>query len=158
SDPAFDRLDLDQWIDRRQPTARRRDLRRADVSRRIEDLPLQIGEIDAIGIGEDQGADAGRREKLGNGCTQTADADDERPRRGETLLRLDAELGEQDVPAVAQERGVVQRKGIAVHVRTRLRDDSATAVNGPTRPNENARLRRAFRRGDPLYLIALPAP
>ena len=107
----FDRPDGDEGIDRREAPARRRDLRRAHVGGRVQDLALQIGEIDAVGIGERERSDTGGGEELRDRCAQSADAHDEVTRGGEALLRLDAELGQQDVPAVAKEAGVVQRTG-----------------------------------------------
>ncbi len=83
----------------------------ADVRCRVEDLPLQVGEVDAVRIAERQRPDAGRDEKLRGRRAEPAGADDERMRGGEFLLRVDAELGEQDVPAVAEQLGVVHRRG-----------------------------------------------
>ena len=82
-------------------------MRLADVGGRVEDLPLQIGEVDAIGVAERDRADAGGREELRGRRAEAAHADDERMRGRELLLRVRAELVEQDVPAVAEKLRVV---------------------------------------------------
>ena len=85
------------------------------VSGRVKDLALQIRQIDTVGVGERERSDTGGGEELRDRRAQPSDAHDERAGGGEALLRLDAELGQQDVPAVAKEGGVVQGNGISVH-------------------------------------------
>jgi hypothetical protein len=74
----------------------------------IENLPLQVGEIDLVGVGQRQPADARRGEIEGRRATEAAGADDQRGCRAQPFLPLDADLGEQDMPAVAEELLVVQ--------------------------------------------------
>jgi hypothetical protein len=71
-------------------------------------LPLQVGEIDLVGVGQRQPADSRRGEIEGRRAAEAAGADDQRARRAQPFLPLDADLGEQDVPAVAEELLVVQ--------------------------------------------------
>jgi hypothetical protein len=111
----FDRLDGDQRVDRGKAPGGGGNLWPPDIRSRVQDLPLQIREIDAVRIGEGQRSDPGGRKELRDRCAQSADTDDERASRREPLLRFDAELGKQDVPAVAKELGIVQRKRIAMH-------------------------------------------
>jgi hypothetical protein len=109
---AFDaRRDLDNFnfrVDRVESRACRFDFPRADRIGAIEDLPLQVGEIDLVGVGQRQPADARCREVEGRRAAEAAGADDQRGCRAQPFLPLDADLGEQDVPAVAEELLVVQ--------------------------------------------------
>ena len=66
---------------------------------------MQVGEVDVVGIADRERANAGGREELRRGRAKAAHADDQRVRRGEPLLRVRAELGQQDVPAVAEQVG-----------------------------------------------------
>src|SRR6185312_10219976 len=92
------------------------DLRLPDVGRRVQDLPLQVREVDAIGVAERDRADARRRQELRDRRAEPPDADHERVRGRELLLRVGTELVEQDVTAVAEKVRIVhfryQRSGI----------------------------------------------
>jgi hypothetical protein len=70
-------------------------------------LPLQVREIDVVGVDQGQVSDAGGGEELRDRIAQPADAHHERVRRAEALLGVHAELLEEDVAAVAQELTVV---------------------------------------------------
>src|SRR6185503_11179078 len=83
-------------------------LDRADVFAPIQDLPLQVGEVDLVGIDQREAADAGRGEVERCRATQPAGADDQRVRRAQLLLSFDPDLRQQDVPAVAEKLLVVQ--------------------------------------------------
>ena len=76
--------------------------------RREEDLPLQVGQVDPVGVGEDQAAEAGCGEVERRRAAQAARADDERRSRSQPLLPLDSDLGEQDMAAIPEELLVVQ--------------------------------------------------
>jgi hypothetical protein len=76
-DPLAQRDDVDLGIHRKQRRARGLDLGRADRIGPIEDLPLEIGEVDAVGVGEDEAADARRRKVQRRRTAQAADADDQ---------------------------------------------------------------------------------
>jgi hypothetical protein len=88
--------------------ARGFDFWRADGIRAVENLPLEVGEVDLVRIGDGQLADAARGEVERRGTTEAAGADDERMRGAQPLLALDANFIEQDVAAVAEELLVVQ--------------------------------------------------
>ena len=81
-------LDAHFGIDRGEALRRGVDLARADVVRRVQDLPLQVGEVDVVGVADRERAHAGRREELRGGRAEAAHADHERVRRGELLLRV----------------------------------------------------------------------
>jgi hypothetical protein len=54
----------------------------------VEDLALQVGEVDLVGVGEGEAADARGGEVKGGGAAQAAGADDERASRAQLLLPL----------------------------------------------------------------------
>lgn len=72
----------------------------ADDFAPIQDLPLQIGQVDLVGVDQREAADAGRGEVERCGATQPADADDQRVRRAQPLLPLDPDLREEDMAAI----------------------------------------------------------
>jgi len=84
------------------------DFRAADARGAIEDLALQVGEVDLVGIGESQLADAAGGEVESRRATEAAGADDQRACPAQPLLALDPDLGKEDVAAVAEELLVVQ--------------------------------------------------
>jgi hypothetical protein len=88
------------------------DLHRADGTGPIENLPLQVGEVDLVGIGEGQLADAARGEVERRRAAQAAGADDQRGRCAKPLLAFDPDFREKDVAAVAEELLVVQFAGV----------------------------------------------
>ena len=110
-DPGRDRLHRDERVDRGEPRLGGRDLRLADIRCRVEYLALEVGEVDAVRIADRQRPDTRRDEKLGDRRAEPAGTDHENMRGGEALLRFDAELREQDVPAVAEQLSVVHRRG-----------------------------------------------
>jgi hypothetical protein len=87
---------------------RRVDFRNADGVGAVKDLTLQVGEVDPVRVGDGQPADAARGEVERRRATEAARADDERVRSAQPLLAFDADFGEQDVAAVAEELLVVQ--------------------------------------------------
>jgi hypothetical protein len=95
-------------IQRGQGSLRGRHFGRTDGIGAIEDLALQVGEVDLVGIGDRQFADAARRKVERGRAPQAAGADDQRVRRAQPLLALDPDLIEEDVAAVAEELLVVQ--------------------------------------------------
>jgi hypothetical protein len=107
-DPFFQRRDVHVGIQRGQRRLRRVDFCFADRIRAEEDLPLQVGEVDLVRVGEGQLADAAGGEIERRGAAQAARADDQRVRRSQPLLALDPDFIEQDVTAVAEELLVVQ--------------------------------------------------
>jgi hypothetical protein len=98
----------DIGIDRVQGRARGIDLHRAHRVAAVEDLALQVGEIDLVGVGESQAPDARGREVKRRRAAEAARADDYSVCSPQLLLPLDPDLGEQDVAAVAKKLLVVQ--------------------------------------------------
>jgi hypothetical protein len=103
-----DRRHLDFGIDGVERAARGVDLYRPDVARAVEDLALQVGEVDFVGVGEGEAPDAGGAEVQRRRAAQAAGPDDDDVRRTQLLLTIDADLRQQDVPAVAEKLLVVQ--------------------------------------------------
>lgn len=81
------------------------DFGRADGGGVVEELALEVVFLDVVEIGEAKRADAGGGEVEGGGAAQAAGADDEDAGGGELLLAGDADVFEEDVPAIARELG-----------------------------------------------------
>ncbi len=88
--------------------ARSLDLGHADAVGAIEDLALQVGEVDLVAIGEDDASNAACGEVKRRRAAEAARAHDEGGRAPQPLLPLDPDLGEQDMPAVAEKLLVLQ--------------------------------------------------
>jgi hypothetical protein len=99
---------FDLRVDRVQRAAGSVDLGRADRIGAVEDLALQVGEVDLVRIGDGQAPDARGSEVERRRAAEPSRADDQRARRAQPLLPLDPDLGEQDVPRVAEELLIVQ--------------------------------------------------
>jgi hypothetical protein len=88
--------------------ARGFDFRRADGIGAVENLPLQVGEVDLVRIGDGELADAAGGEIERRGAAEAAGANDECVRRAQPFLPFDPYFVEQDVATVAEELLVVQ--------------------------------------------------
>src|SRR5204862_6770214 len=106
-------LDAHVGIDGCQTRRSGVDFGAADIGRRKQGLPLQIGEIDVVGVAQRQRADACCGEEVRRRVAETADADDERVRRGELVLCVRTELRQQDMPAIPKKLGVIHSKWAA---------------------------------------------
>ena len=71
------------------------------------DLTLEIGEINIVAVTDGDASDTRRGEVERDRRAESAGADDERMRGDQLLLALDADLGQQNVTAVAQQLLVV---------------------------------------------------
>ena len=100
--------DLDFRIDGVESGARGFDFAHPDRLGAVEDLALQVGEVDLVGVGQRQPPDPCGGEVERGRAAEAAGADDQRARRPQPFLPLDTDLGEQDVPAIAEELLVVQ--------------------------------------------------
>jgi hypothetical protein len=105
-------LDGNFRIDPMKRNRRFVDLRTTDAFGAVEDLTLEVGEVDLVGIGERELADAARCEIQGSRASQAAGADDQRGCSAQPLLSLDPDLGKEDVAAVAEKLLVVQLAGV----------------------------------------------
>jgi hypothetical protein len=94
--------DINVGVQRVQGDARCFHLRRANGIRAVENLPLQVGEVDLVRVGERQLADAACGQVDGRRAAKAAGADDQRVRGTQPLLALDPDFGEQDMAAVAK--------------------------------------------------------
>jgi hypothetical protein len=78
----------------------------------MHDLALQVGEIDAVAVADGDAPDAARCEiEKGRGA-EPARAEDERVRREEALLRLLAELVQQQMPAISKALAIVHGQAL----------------------------------------------
>ena len=77
------------------------DLERADAVGCVHDLPLQIGQIDPVGIGDPEGSDPGGREIEQQRRAEAAGADDEDARGEQPDLPLLADLVEDQMAGIA---------------------------------------------------------
>ena len=107
ADACRDAHDADLGIDGGKAPRGRVDLGDADDVGVEQNLALQIGQIHAVRIDQRQRPHTGCRQKLRDRVAEAADADDKRVGAREVLLRVDTELGQQNVTAVAQQLGVV---------------------------------------------------
>src|SRR5262249_36935973 len=95
------RLDLHPGVDRGERGAGAVDLEGADSVGSMHDLPLQIGEIDPVGIGDADRPNTGGGEVEEHRRAEAAGADDEDARGEELRLPLLADLVEDQVAGVA---------------------------------------------------------
>src|SRR6516164_11377669 len=93
-------FDPHTWIDRSQGFSRALDLERANALGRMDDLALQIGQVDPIGIGDPDRPDTRRCEIEQHRRAETAGPDDEDARLEQAQLTLLADLVEDQVARV----------------------------------------------------------
>ena len=95
-------------VDGGDPAGGRFHLGRADVGGAVQDLALQVGEIHRVGVGDAEHAHSGRRQVQGRRRSQSAGADDQDLGPPDAQLPCDADLGQQDMPAVPFQKGVIE--------------------------------------------------
>jgi len=76
-------------------------LRFADIRGEMDHLPLQVGDIDNVGIGNADGAYAGGRQIEGDRRAETAGADDQHPAVKQLALPFAADFLENDMARIA---------------------------------------------------------
>ncbi|MNQ75707.1 hypothetical protein D3C85_905110 [compost metagenome] len=106
------RLQRDMRVERGETRHGRIDLGLADAGRVVDHLALQVGQIDRIEVGQLQLADPGRGQVQRHRRAETTEADDQHAALLEPQLAVDVDLGQEDLPAVAQQFVVTQH---AVH-------------------------------------------
>ena len=99
----LERFDLNVRIQIRKARLRRLRLRLADIARTKRNLPLQVGEIDDVEIDEAEFADAGRGEIQTERRAESTGADQQHLGVLELELTFHADLGHDQVAAVAQD-------------------------------------------------------
>jgi hypothetical protein len=88
----------------------------------VRDLALEVRLVDDVGVNDPEASDSGCREVERSGGAQAAGADQQDPRVEQPQLALLADLGDQEVPAVARlscraERpGQLRRQAVALPV------------------------------------------
>ena len=97
-----ERVHLDVGIDRGDRGRGRGGLGLADRGEAMDDLALQVGEIDAVAVADGDAADAAGSEVEKRRGAEAARADDKRVSGEEALLRILAELVQQQVAAIPE--------------------------------------------------------
>src|SRR5688572_11884290 len=106
--PLVDRNDGDVGVERIQRRASGVHLDRAHRVAAVKDLALQVSEVDLVGVGEGEAPDAGSGEVERCRAAEAARADYQSMGGPQLLLSFDADLRQQDVPAVTEKLLVVQ--------------------------------------------------
>ena len=94
--------DLDVGVQRLDRALRRVGLPLAERLGRVRDLALQVRRVDAVVVDDAEPADAGGCEIEGGGGAEAAGADEQHARVEQLELTFVADLGNQQVPAVAR--------------------------------------------------------
>jgi len=98
--PALEQLDFNVWIDIAETVARLFEFAAADVFCSVKDLPLQIGEIDAIEIDEPKLSHTSCRQIERSRGAQTAGANAKNARDLKPLLSFSSHFGHNEVPRI----------------------------------------------------------
>ena len=101
-------FDVDLGVDGGQAVASGLQLRAADVWRAVQNLSLKVAFVDVVEIDDAERADAGRGEIERCRRSETSRADAEYSPALDAPLSVDADLGQDEVTAVALNLGVAQ--------------------------------------------------
>src|SRR5664280_448609 len=123
ADALVERRDVDARVEGGDRERRGHRLWRAHAREIVRDLPLQVGEVDAVAVDERDAADAGAAKIERDRRAEPAGADDEHTGREQPALAVDADVVEQDVARVAQQ-------GVVVHRRSAPGNENARAGHG----------------------------
>ena len=99
-EPDVVRLDGNMGIDGAQRFRRRFDFCAADVRGGMDDLPVQVGRLDGVGIGKPDPADSGGGKVDRGGRTESPDSNQKDGGFLELLLPARADLGKDELAAV----------------------------------------------------------
>ncbi len=105
----LEREHADVRVERLERPSCRLDLRLAEPVGRMDDLALQVRLVDDVRVDDPERADARRREIERRGGAEPAGADEEDARIEQALLPVLADLGDEEMPAVA--RALLGREG-----------------------------------------------
>src|SRR5262249_38383132 len=123
-------LDAHVAVHRRDALARDLDLRAPDVRRAVQDLALEVRGVDDVEVDEPERPDPRRSEVLRERAAEPAGADQADTALEQTLLAPEAELGEDEVAAVASKLVRSEARRFGAH---RCRPPARRAGR-PTRP------------------------
>ena len=101
-EPLLERHDLHVGVERLERPLRGADLRLAEPVGRVHDLALQVRLVDDVGVDDAERADAGGCEVERRGRAEPAGADEQDARVEQALLPFLADLGDEQVAAVAR--------------------------------------------------------
>ena len=100
--------DLDVGVQPAQAPGRRLDLRLAEVGRRVEHLALEVRLVDDVVVHDAEPPDSGRCQVERRGRAQPSGTDEQHLRVEQALLALHADLGDEQVAAVAHLLALVE--------------------------------------------------
>ena len=166
-------VDPEMRVERKQAGASLFGLGRAAIRRVIQNLPLKIAQFDLIGINDAQATDSGGGQVQQGWRAQATGADHQHARPSQFPLTVKSDLGQNQMPSVAQllfdteragrVRGLMQRTGhheeflsmrfLESHARGR-----DPARREPARPGPARAARRKRPRWNPLLPPTPPAP
>ena len=100
--------DLDVGVQPLQAARGGLDLRLAELGGRMKHLALEVRLVDGVVVDDAEPSDSGRRQVERRGRAQSAGADEQHLRVEQPLLAAHADLGDQQVAAVAGLLGLVE--------------------------------------------------
>ena len=101
-EPLLEGHDANVRVQRLERALRGLDLGLAEPVGRVDDLALEVRLVDDVGVDDPERADTGRGEVERRGRAEPAGADEQDARVEQALLALLADLGDEQVPAVAR--------------------------------------------------------
>lgn len=119
-----DGRDGEKRIEREQAAGGGGGFGQAGVGGGVEDLPLEVGDVDGVGVDDGDAADAGGGEVEEGGAAESAGANDEYGAALQRGLRLGAEAGEREVALVTGKFVGGKRHPATVVKRSEMRKSS----------------------------------
>ena len=136
-EPHVVRDDGDVGVERAHGVGRGVDLAPPDVRGRVEDLPLEVGDVDDVIVDDPERPHARGREVEQRGRAEPARPDDEHARGEQPPLPVDPDLRERELPRVA--------RGLRARERRALFDERSEPprARGADRPGRGGRPHRS---------------
>ena len=114
-----------------------------DVGVGVDDLAMEVGQIDDVGVDDADRAHPGGCQVEQGRRSEATRADDEHPRRGEPLLTVTAHVGQQHVPGIARQLGPAER---STRLDQRIRRHAITVLLGMVTMTSSSREGRSQHR------------
>ena len=102
----------------------------ADVGVGVDDLAVQVGQVDDVGVDDTDGADTSGRQVEQGRRPEAAGADDQDPGGGEAFLAVPPDVGEEHVPGVPRGLGLAEG---STRLDQRIRRHALTVLLGMVR-------------------------
>ncbi len=94
-------IDRDPWIDIEQFPSGAFDFRVSDITREMDDLPLEVGHVDDIRVRDPESSDSGSGQVKGRRASEAAGAHDEDTRVLQPGLTLDSDSRDDYLTGIA---------------------------------------------------------